>query len=81
MRSINQAGQSGYQHIAPTGLSGPDSGRANRGGFKAKTRGCIRTTDAGTAYLKQLSVVDPITAIVVSHDGSALPAPAVELLV
>ena len=52
---------------------GVHSGRANRGGPKAKTLGCIRTTDAGTAYLKQLNAVDPITEIVVSHDGLAPP--------
>jgi uncharacterized protein RhaS with RHS repeats len=55
---------------------GVHSGRANRGGPKAKTLGCIRTTDEATAYLKQLNAVDPITAIVVSHDGTAPPAPS-----
>ena len=55
---------------------GVHSGRANRGGPKAKTLGCIRTTDEATARLKQLSAVDPITMLVVSHDGTAPPAPS-----
>jgi RHS repeat-associated protein len=55
---------------------GVHSGRANRGGPMAKTLGCIRTTDEGTAYLKRLNAVDPITAIVVSHDGTSPPAPS-----
>jgi hypothetical protein len=38
---------------------GVHSGRANRGGPKAKTEGCIRPTDDATAYLKQLNAVDP----------------------
>jgi uncharacterized protein RhaS with RHS repeats len=55
---------------------GIHSGRENRGGIYAKTLGCIRTTDDATAYLKLLNEVDPITSLVVSHDGTSLPAPS-----
>jgi hypothetical protein len=55
---------------------GVHAGRANRGGIKANTLGCIRTTDEGTEYLKKLNAVDPITEIVVSHDGTAPAAPS-----
>lgn len=55
---------------------GIHSGRADRGGINAKTLGCIRTTDDATAYLKLLNVVDPITSLVVSHDGNSVPAPS-----
>jgi uncharacterized protein RhaS with RHS repeats len=60
-----------------TGGCGIHSGRDNRGGINANTNGCIRTTDPGTAYLKQLNAVDPITLLVVSHNGNASPPPFV----
>lgn len=59
---------------------GLHSGRANRGGIYAATLGCIRTTDDATAYLKALNQVDPITMLVVSHDGTSPAAPSLSSL-
>jgi hypothetical protein len=71
-------GSNGIFIFDRTGCSGCGihSGRANRGGISAKTLGCIRSTDDATAYLKALNAVDPITSLVVSHDGNSLPAPS-----
>jgi hypothetical protein len=67
-----------YLCVRPPGMQGLWSsfGEGEPTWPKAKTLGCIRTTDEGSAYLKALNAVDPITEIVVSHDGTAPPAPS-----
>ena len=48
------------------------SGRANKGGPKHVTQGCVRTTDNATSLMKQLNENgDPLTSLTVTSD----PAP------
>lgn len=48
---------------------------SGRSGPQSKTLGCIRTTDGATDFLGDVNAVDPITQMVVSHDGSLPQAP------
>jgi len=47
---------------------GVHSGRKNKGAWKAKTRGCIRTTDEAMKEIREVAKKDPLKKLEVDHN-------------
>jgi RHS repeat-associated protein len=60
-------GSNGVFHFPRRDCAGCEvhAGRKSKGGPKTKTHGCIRTTDDGTKFLRQLTKDDPLTKLIV----------------